>query len=97
MELVKFVSFVDRREEKLSNWWCCLLLDPDKVNELDAIGRTTAMYAANGGSSEYLEMLQFLISKEVDLQHQSNGKNLPIYLIPGEFDKTHAIWRATAP
>eukprot|EP00112_Aurelia_sp_Birch-Aquarium-sp1_P005709 Seg1647.7 transcript_id=Seg1647.7/GoldUCD/mRNA.D3Y31 product="Ankyrin repeat domain-containing protein 55" protein_id=Seg1647.7/GoldUCD/D3Y31 len=46
--------------------------DPDKVNELDAIGRTTAMYAANGGTPEYLEMLQFLISKEVDLQHQSN-------------------------
>jgi len=45
--------------------------DDDKVNELDAFGRTTAMYAANGGTEDYLDCLKFLISKGVDLQHQS--------------------------
>ena len=43
------------------------------MNELDAFGRTTAMYAANGGTEDYLDCLKFLISKGVDLQHQSTG------------------------
>lgn len=51
-----------------------LLSDEDIVNELDAIGRTTAMYATNGGTTDYLQCLKFLVGKGADLQHQSNGK-----------------------
>ena len=43
------------------------------MNELDAFGRTTAMYAANGGTEDYLDCLKFLINKGVDLLHQSTG------------------------
>ena len=49
------------------------VLDEDKVNELDAIGRTTAMYATNGGTADYLDCLTYLIDKGVDLQHHSTG------------------------
>ncbi len=47
--------------------------DEEQVNELDAIGRTTAMYAIQGGTEQYLECLNLLISHGVDLQHQGNG------------------------
>ncbi|XP_065055290.1 ankycorbin-like [Rhopilema esculentum] len=46
--------------------------DKDSPNELDAIGRTTAMYATNGGSTDHLNCLKFLIARGVDLNHQSN-------------------------
>eukprot|EP00794_Sanderia_malayensis_P014094 gene14094-15566_t len=44
----------------------------DLVNEVDAIGRNTAMYAVQGGTQQYIDCLELLISNGVDLQHQAN-------------------------
>ena len=57
-----------------------MFLDGDSPNELDAIGRTTAMYATNGGSADHLNCLKFLIARGVDLNHQSNGMNYENFL-----------------
>ena len=64
------------------------MLDPDEVNEVDAIGRSTPMYAIHEGTDEHLEILKLLIDRGVDLNHQANGKfpfqsfRLDLYAVP---------------
>lgn len=46
--------------------------DSDCVNEIDPLGRSTALYCVNGGSDDYLKCLDVLIEHNVDLLHDAN-------------------------